>query len=195
MALADIIKKIETEAHEESAAILQAAQQRASEILERAGAEAARKHDAALAEATEQAQREAARTVVAARLAARDEGLTRKRALVSEVLEQVVTSLPSAPAGVYAGFLARQVAAVARGGEIAHLGSADAHLADALAEGVRMSAPGLDMTIAAEPAPFKHGVLLVGDRVRVDLSLASIVGERREELEHLVASILFERGD
>ena len=195
MALADIIEKIETEASAEAAALVVAAEERALQILERARSEAAQAHDADLAEATEQAQREAARTVVAARRAARDEGLSRKRALVSEVLEQVIASLTSAPAGVYAGFLARQVAAAAWGGETAHLGSADTRLADAFAEGVRMSAPGLDITIADTPAPFEHGVLLVGDRVRVDLSLASIVGERREELEHLVASILFERGD
>ena len=57
-----------------------------------------------------------------------------------------------------------------------------------------MIAPGLALGLSDDPAPFERGALIEGARVRADLSLDTIIGERREELELAVASVLFGEG-
>ena len=42
---------------------------------------------------------------------------------------------------------------------------------------------------------FDHGVMLVGSRMRTDLSVEAVLGERRGELEMIVAGVLFQEGE
>jgi len=193
VALADIINKIETDAEAESQRILAAAEERA-ETIKREATQVADGYRATFVENAEaEARREADRIVVSARLAARDEALAKRRLLVDEVLADVARSMASSSDSEYASFLASRVAAVARGGETLHLGTEDVARADAVVEALRLLAPGLSLAVSKTPAPFARGVLLQGDRVRVDLSLGAIVEERRDELELSVASKLFEK--
>ncbi|HSK48513.1 MAG TPA: V-type ATP synthase subunit E [Coriobacteriia bacterium] len=191
MALADIISRIESDAEVEAARITEAAQKRAAEIVAEAQRRAEAHHDSSLAEADTAAHREADRIVVSARLKARDEALVQRRALVDVALTQTADALAAAPADEYARFLAERVARVARGGETLRFGSADSARADAVVDALRVVAPGLSLTVSSEPAPFARGALVEGSRVRADLSLNAIVEERRDELELVIASVLF----
>lgn len=191
MALADIITKLEADALEEAARIIEAAEQRAA-VIQADAERAVEEHRAAtLGAADADARREAARIVVSARIEARDGVLVQRRQLIDEVLEAAADRLASAPDRDYATFLARRISHAARGGETLLLGSADSRRSEAVAEALRMIAPGLQLIVATDPAPFERGALIEGDRVRADLSLEAIVEESREELELVVASVLF----
>jgi vacuolar-type H+-ATPase subunit E/Vma4 len=191
VALADIISKIRSDAELEAAQLLDSAQRRADTIDAAARADADGHRKAVLARAESDARREADRIVVSARLVARDAALTQRRTLVDEVLQLTTGALAAAPDAEYATFLARRIAEVARGGEVLRFGAADLARADSIVEALRMIAPGLDLSVASDAAPFERGALIEGDRVRADLSLAAIVEERRDELELVVATALF----
>lgn len=195
MALADIISKIESDAAEEAATIVRAAEQRAGEIRVAAEAQAAEYRETTLAGVVHDARREASRVAVAAKLEARDAGLAAKRALVEEALEATADGLAKLPADRYAAFLASRIASAARGGEMLRFGSADEDVAGEVMAALERVAPGLAVAVASEPAPFERGVLLEGDRVRADLSLRAIVDERRDELELAVSEALFGKGE
>jgi vacuolar-type H+-ATPase subunit E/Vma4 len=194
VALADIITKIEADAEVEAASIVEAAEQRATAIRAEAADRAMHARVSLLAEAEAEAERDASRIVASARLAARDEGLMQRRALVTETLAGVVDALASLRDTEYASFLASRVVAVARGGETLRFGRADSPLAGPVAEALRVAAPELSLDLSPEVAPFERGALVEGPRVRADLSLGAIVEERRDELELLVAQALFGEG-
>ncbi len=191
MALADILQRIENDAAAEEAGIIADAERRAAEIREDARRLASERRDAALEAAKREAEKEAARIVVNARLSARDETVTRRRALIDKVIARAVERVVTAEDGQYARFLARRIAAVARPGESYRLGASDTGRAGAVAEALAEVAPGLNLAFTPDPAPFDHGALVVGDRVGADLSLDAIVDEAREDLELLIAGILF----
>lgn len=195
MALADIISKIESDAADEVAAILEAANARVAEIHGAAQARAVAHREEALAAAALEGEREASRIVVAAKLAARDESLAARRAVISEALEATAAGLAELPVDRYADFLARQIAAAARGGEVVRFGSLDAKLTESVVNTVARLAPDLALTVAPEPAPFERGALLEGDRVRANLSLKAIVEEQRDALELVLAAAIFGEGE
>lgn len=194
MALADIIRKIETDADSEAQALISAAEERATAVMATARQRAEEERDALLARSGAEAEREASRLVAAAKLSSRDEALRQRRMLLDEVLNQTVEALAAMPDAEYATFLAANIIAVARGGESLRLGAADANRAAALTEALRLLAPGLNLQLVTEPAPFDRGALVEGERVRADLSLASLVEERRDQLELTLASVLFSEG-
>lgn len=194
MALADIIVRIESDADAEAAAIISAAETRAAETLaaarEKADALAAQVRTAAEASAG----REAATVVVNARLHARDEAVSAHRALVEEALAAAADGIAALPDERYAAFLAGRIAREARGGETLSFGRLDAGRAAATVAQLKALAPQLNLQVSDGCAPFDRGALLVGDRVRADLSLPALVGERRDELELVVAAVLFREG-
>ena len=194
MALADIINKIEADACAEADRILAVADARAAEIDADAEARAQAHDEATMAVAQADASREVSRIVVTAKLSARDSALARRHELVDEVLSATADSVAALSDADYATFLARRVIEVARGGETLCMGAMDAGRADAVIEALRMLAPGLNVTLSAEPADFDRGVLVQGDRIRADLSIVTLVRERRDELELAIAAVLFAEG-
>ena len=88
-------------------------------------------------------------------------------------------------------WLAGRIAAVARGGETLSLGTLERGREAAIREELGRIAPELTLPVADTPAPFERGALLQGDRVRADLSLETLVADRRDELELVAAHILF----
>ena len=191
MALADIISKITSDAEDEAARILADAREQAEAITAEAEAAAEQHRTVTLARAEADAQREADRIVVSARLAARDAALRQRGQLVDETLATAAEKIAAASPTEYASFLARRIARVAKGGETLRLGSADTALGPAIVEALRMIAPGLDLRLADEPAAFERGALVEGDRVRADLSLHALIEEYRDDLELAVAAVLF----
>jgi len=194
VALADILTRIDVDSGSEAVAILAAAQERADAMLTDATtrAEAHRAEVAAAAQAA--AGREADTIVVNARLAARDTAVAARRALLDEALTAAADALAALPDSEYARFIAGCISKAARGGETLSFGSRDAARRDLVVAELGRIAPQLSLQVADEPAPFERGALLAGDRVRADLSLASLVEERREELEMAVARTLFPEG-
>jgi len=191
VALADIIARIEADASSEADTLLTAARVRSEELAAAAEATAVSHRAEVMAAAERDAARAADTIVVTARLAARDRAVGARRGLVGEALERAVDMLAALPDGRYAEFLAARVAETARGGEMLSVGSADTARRGAIVAAVRSAAPGLEFGVAEQPAPFERGVLLSGDRVRVDLSLTALVIERSDDLELVIVRALF----
>jgi len=191
VALADILTRIDTDSESESGAILEAAQERADSILAEATSRADAHRAQVAAAATAAAAREADTIVVNARLAARDAEVTARRALLDEALAAAADALAALPDAEYSRFLAERIAEVARGGETLSFGADDASRRDLVTQELARIAPQLTLQVADEPAPFARGALLEGARVRAELSLSSLVDERREELEIVMARVLF----
>lgn len=195
MALSDIVARIDADARSEAAAIVSAAKARAEAVLSQARAQAAEETEQSLALARRDAQREASTMVVGARLRVRDEGLAKRQELVSAAVEQLRMAVESMPDDRYAAFLARRIADAARGGETLQLGRDDQTRRDAIVGALAGAANGREIAVGDEQAPFARGALLVGERVRVDLALETIIDDERERLEQVAGSVLFAGGE
>jgi len=191
VALADIIKRIDGDASAEAAAVVADARAQADALLASAREETERERAATLARAEHDAAAEAETVRASARLAARDRALAARQELVDEVLAEAHRAIVALNDDAYAALLARRIAAVARGGERVLVAGSDAvrlesRLRDALD---RLGAPALEWP--SRPAPVDHGVVLLGDRVSVDLSIDALIDERRDELAMIAAEKLF----
>lgn len=194
MALADIIKRIDRDARAEADALVLAAEQEA-DTLRRQAQESGQ---TVLTELVARAEREAAeesRTRLAtARLRGRDRILAEKRVLIGRVLDAATEQLIALPDDRYGALLAREVARAARGGERLRPASAEAErLRDVLP--AALEAAGADVTLAEPTADIERGVMLEGNRMRVEISPVSLVASDRSRLEEVVSDVLFGSGD
>ena len=189
MAITDILTRIETDAASEAAAVVDAAKAEAARIVAQAEATLAAEREAALAAAEHDAAEEAAMLLASARLAARDDLLARKRALAERVLERAGEALVALPDAEYLELIASGVAQAAAGGETLSVAAADAKRLGGLAK--RLDGRGVRVTVVSEPAPIERGVLLAGDRMRVEISPASFVADHRDRLLLVAAGALF----
>lgn len=189
MAIDDILSRIEDDAKAEAAAMIDTAEAEALAIIEGAKEDAKAERVRSVASAEREAAQEGDTLVANARLAVRDRLLAEKRARTERVLAEARTTLEKLPDEEYLGFIAEQVAAMAAGGETLAIAAADAkrlaRLPEVLAE------RGVHVTIAPEPAPIASGVLLTGDRVSAEVSPASLIADRRDELLLIAARELF----
>lgn len=195
MALADIIKRIESDAQAEAARIIDEAQAEAARLLEEARRAADERSARVIEAARRDAERERATRLAAARLAARDRALADRRALIDEVLEALVERIGSLPPAEYAALLGSALARTVRDGDEIALGSGDAALRDAVGAELASRAPGIEVRWREEPAPFERGALIVGGGTRAEITPRSLVEERRGDLEVLVADVLFSGED
>lgn len=193
MAITDILQRIGSDAAGEAGSILQAAEEEASRITAEADEALARETASALAAAEQGAGNEAATLLANARLEARDTLLASKRALAEGVLDRARAALEMLPDGEYLALIADAAASACAGGETLAVAPADATRLASLPDVLRTR--GCDVTLGDEPAPLERGVLLAGDRVRVELSPASLVDDRREELLLVAARALFGEGE
>jgi len=191
VALADILTRIDGDTGAEVAAILSAASERAESLVADAGKRGDAHRAEVAASAHAMAVREADTIVVNARLAARDSEVTARRLLIDDALVAAADALAALPDAEYARYLASRIAASARGGESLRFGSADTGRATLVVDELSRIAPRLDLKVGDEAAPFERGALLEGPRVRADLSLAALIHERRDDLEVVVARVLF----
>lgn len=193
MAIIDILERIDTDAGAEAAEILTAAEAEAARITAEAEATVARESAAALAAADGDAAIGAATLLANARLTSRDALLASKRVLAESALERAREALEALPDAEYLELIANGVAATCAGGETLGIASADAKRLAKLP--ARLRELGCEVAFAAKPAPLSRGVLLTGDRVRVEVSPASLVADRREELLLVAARTLFGEGE
>jgi vacuolar-type H+-ATPase subunit E/Vma4 len=190
MSLADIVRKIEQDAAAEAAQIVKAAEQDAAQTRADTAREIDVRHDKALSQARTACEEDARMKIAAARLAGRDRLLVEKRVLITRVLEQAAEKLVTQPDEGYAALLAGEVASASRGTEKVLLGRADA---DRLQEHLpaALEAAGCDTQIGGVTDDIERGVLLEGDRMRVEVSVAAMVAARREQCETSISQALF----
>ncbi len=195
MALADILQRIAADSREEANALLAQGEAEAERTLHDAQVAAERLKQETLKTEVEAAEMEAATRLASARLRARDRAVAERRALVERVLTLVRERMTALPDAEYAKLLARGVSAVARGGEKVLIGGDDAsRLRSGLAEA--LAACGVSgVTVSDEPADVAQGVVVIGDRVRAEVSPAAMIEARREEITLSIAEILFGEKD
>lgn len=189
MAITDILTRIETDAAAEAADVIGEVQAEAARIVARAEAALAAEREAALAAAEHDAAAEAATLLANARLRARDDLLGRKRALAERVLESAREQLEALPDGEYLEMIAAGVVKAAGGGGTFAVAAADAKRLAGLA--ARLDALGARVTLASDPAPIGHGVLVTGDRARQEVSPAALIADHRDRLLLVAARSLF----
>ncbi len=189
MAITDILTRIETDAAAEAADAMGAAEAEAARIVGIAEATLADERATALAAAEHDAAEQAATLLANARLVARDRLLAEKRELAESVLDRARDALEAMPDAEYLEFIARGVKRAAVGGETLQFAAADARRLSGLER--RLDALGVRVTTTAEPAPIARGVLLTGDRVRVEVSPAALVADQRDSLLLVAARELF----
>lgn len=194
MALADIIERIEADAGTEASQHAAAALERAETVLAAARAQAEANSAQLIGAAERDAARDAQTIVVNARLRGRDALVAAQRELIDETLADAAQRIAEMPDADYAHFMAKRIVGIARPGDTLSIGTLDAARGAAMTAVVRELAPGLELILADSPAPFERGALLTGPRVRADLSLPVIVGDRRDELELVAAATLFGEG-
>lgn len=190
MSLADIVRKIEHDAAAEAAEIIGVAEEDASKVRADAVREAAALGEHELSQARSGAEEDARMRVAAARLAGRDRLLAEKRVMIERVIAESAEKLVAMPDEEYAALIAREIAKVTRGSETVVLGEADAKRLEAHLPAA-MEKAGCSVEIGGTTSEIERGVLLEGDRMRVEVSIAALVAARQERCETLVAQTLF----
>ncbi|HEY5517646.1 MAG TPA: V-type ATP synthase subunit E, partial [Coriobacteriia bacterium] len=193
MAIDDIVKRIANDADGEGLELTDSARadsaRMRSEALARADARTARDAAKGVADAA----RDAATLLANARLEARDALLTARYALDAEALDAVGARLVALADDRYAALLARGIAEAADGCGSLRLGTADAErLRRALPGALKVA--GVTLEIDDAPADIERGVVLAGDRVRVEVSAAAMIKARRDDLLSGADAALFGNG-
>jgi len=193
VAIDDIVTRIAADADSEALELTDAAradsERMRAEALTRADARTAR--DAAKGVAD--AERDAATLLANARLEARDALLTARYALDAEALGAVEANLVALDDDRYAALLARGISEAADGCSSLRVGTADADRLRRSLPGALKTA-GVTLAIDDTPADIERGVVLAGDRVRVEVSAAAMIKARRDDLLSGADAALFGNG-
>lgn len=189
MAITDILTRISGDAATEAADVVHAARLEAARIVEAAEAAAAAESAAAIEAAEQDAARTASTMMANARLRARDRLLAVRRERAEAVLERAREALEALPDAEYLELMAAAVARAARSGETVSIAGADAGRLAGL--GRRLAELGVQVDVSAVSAPIARGVMVTGDGVRVEVSPAAMIADRREELLLVAARELF----
>lgn len=194
MAIDDIVSRIDADASDEARVLLDAANAEADGLRADARARADARTAREVAQGAADAARDAATLLANARLSARDAMLTARQGLDLEALQRVEAALVALPDDRYAALLAREAASSVDGCDAVRIGTADAdRLRTALPAALK--AVGVTLPIAGDAAGVERGIVLVGDRVRVEVSAAAIVAARRDDLLAGVDAALFGKGE
>lgn len=190
MALADIIKRIEADTQAEAESIVAAAQAEADRMRREAERAAAQHAEQELARVRVEVAEEVRTRSATARLGGRDLVIGEKRAFIDRAIAAAISRIEALPDAEYAALLAREVAAVMRGGEVIEVGSADAGRLEA-ALPAALAAAGVDARVSGRSDALERGVVVRGERMSVVVSVASMAEARRAELEQLTSGVLF----
>ncbi|PKQ20461.1 MAG: hypothetical protein CVT66_04800 [Actinobacteria bacterium HGW-Actinobacteria-6] len=198
MALSDILNRIASDAAHEAKAIIESANDEAERIVSTAAAQASDaaarfEHDCA-----REAERDAETILAGARLAARDAVVKARGELVERALVALEERVVGLSDGEYTAFIARAVVDAASGDETIQVAAADSQRLVELEAAVGALAHErgreLSLRFAPDSAQIAHGVVLLGDRSRNDLSVAGLIEAERETLVMKLASALFAEG-
>jgi vacuolar-type H+-ATPase subunit E/Vma4 len=197
MALDDIVDRILADAHAEAELMLAEAGRQAGEILSAAKAEASARTEAALAKAAGELEAEKNNRLAGVRLTARASVLALRRQLVDEIFTRVEEDLTRRPPEEYAAFLAALVPAeAARDAATVVLGREDLArigpgFPDLVAAAFCRRHPKWEATVNSAPGDFTAGLHVRTPRSVYNLSLKTLLAERREHWEVAVVAALF----
>ncbi len=189
MALADILQRIDRDADAEANAVVLAAEAHAERLRHEAQAESVAHREHEIARAEREAADDARTRLAGARLRGRDRVLAEKRALIERAIGSAEASIVALPDDRYVALMVREISASARGGEKISLGEADAARLGGLQEA--LAAADVNAAVVGATSAVKHGVVLEGDRMRVEVSPAALIESRRGELEAHIMETLF----
>ena len=193
MAIDDIVARIVADAEAEAATIVAAAQDAAARLTSEANAGAEADASRVLARESAAAKGEAATLLANARLKARDEMLSARMLLDDEALSAAQDAIRALPDARYAALIARGVVVASIDDEIVMIGTADmARLRKELPAALK--AAGCSLTVSDVPADIEHGVALVSDRTRVEVSPGAMVASERDTLLTEADRLLFGQG-
>lgn len=189
MAIDDLIGRIEGDATEEAATVIKDAKASAKRLKAAAKDKADLERIRALEEARRRSAEESETLLANARLAARDRLLSAKRERAERVLVRAQQALEALPDAEYVDLIASAVARTAGSGETLSIAAADSKRLAGLA--ARLESLGVRLKPTAAAAPLDRGVLIEGDRLRVEVSPASLVADSRDRLLLVAARELF----
>lgn len=196
MALADIIEKIKADSVKEAEQIVTSAREQASEIVAHAQEEVASERARALTHSEDVARREANIILVNGRLKARDTELEHKRAVIDDVLSEVVAEIEGMDVASFAELIVSKALATSHGTEQLLTTGLSSEQVTAIADTLRKHQSGITVQAnATVDGNSRPTILLQGDGVSVDLSPSSLVEEARRELEPMLAVTLFGSAD
>ena len=190
MALADILRRIEHDTEAEAREVIGAAEAAAESMRKEAERAAKVESEAAISRARTEVVEEGRVRVAGARLSGRDRILKEKRVLIGRVLGETEKRILALDDGAYAGLIAAEVAKNARGGEKLLVGAADASRLEARVPGA-LEAAGVEVSMGGTTNDIEHGVIIAAERMRVEISVASLLRARSEELEAVASEQLF----
>ena len=193
MALADILNRIDVDANSEAQALIDAAQAEADRLLADARAHADEAADAIARSAAREASLEAATLLANARLEARDALLSAKREVLDGALVRLGEHIVAMPDAALHG-----VSRPRHRGRCPRRRDAcswrlptRAGLPDLRAAVEAAAGRDLGLVFDEAAADIEHGVMLLGERDSVDLSIAGIIDGQREELLMRLAALVF----
>jgi vacuolar-type H+-ATPase subunit E/Vma4 len=190
VALADIVRRIEQDAQAEADAILLETERAAGELRAQAEMRARAARDRISEQGRADAEAEARARLAVARLQARDRLLAARGDLVRRAIAMAVARLEELPDATYASLLAKHVARSAGAEVRIVVGEADevrlrAHLPGAFARA------GVPSEVEGSTEALERGVLLLGERMQVEISARSLVEAEADRLRDIAVAILF----
>jgi len=194
VAIGDIVTRIAADARDEGDALLDAARADAERVRGDARTRADARTASEAARGIADAERDAATLLANTRLAVRDALLTARQALDREAIERVEAALIGSDDERYAALLARGIAEAVGACNSLRVGTADA---DRLRRSLpkALAAAGVALRVDDAPADIERGVVLLGDRVRVEVSAAAMLKARHDDLLAEVDAALFGKGE
>jgi len=194
VAIGDIVTRIAADARDEGDALLDAARADAERVRGDASTRADARTASEAARGIADAERDAATLLANTRLAVRDALLTARQALDREAIERVEAALIGSDDERYAALLARGIAEAVGACNSLRVGTADA---DRLRRSLpkALAAAGVALRVDDAPADIERGVVLLGDRVRVEVSAAAMLKARHDDLLAEVDAALFGKGE
>lgn len=195
--LSPLVKKIIEKAEAEAAQIVAEAKASASSLIAAGHAEAAHKAAGILAEAETKGQETVRRSKVQAGLALRNDVLARKGYWVRKAIEELPKKLHSLNDKDYSAMIRGFVLSVAPLGLVKVLPAEndkavfDAAFVKGMNEVLSARNQETTLILTGEYVDIEGGLLLEGENVSVDCSLASICEYHQEALEPIIAFALF----
>ncbi len=190
MSVERVVAKLEEDAAQETAALLEQARRRAEEVALAAEREAVSIRKSLRERGRREAEAARLRILTDARLKARAELARARRAAVEEVFDEARRVLGELPESAYRERLLEVLLEVARGGEELVLNPRDRErLGTWLSE--QAAGRGLRLSLSAETRPLIGGFVLLAGPVEINASLDVTLERLRDELEPGVAAVLF----
>lgn len=190
MALADILRRIDQDTSSEVACIVADAEQAAVAIRQSAEQHSSAARETVLARTRTDATEEARVRVAGARLRGRDRLLAEKRVLIGRAMAESEKRIYSLPDEKYAALIACEATRHSREGETLLIGEDDAQRLTAHLPGA-LEAADATLVVGGVTPEIARGVVVVDDRMQVEVSVNALLQERREELEALANDRLF----